>query len=37
MQQRLELMKQQLAAMESDVYRIKEVSEFHAELKGPKE
>jgi len=34
-QQRLELMEQQLGAMESEMYRIKEVAEFHAQLKAP--
>ena len=34
-QQRLELMEHQLGAMESEMYRIKEVTEFHAQLKAP--
>lgn len=35
MQQRLELMEQQLSAMESEVHRLKEVTDFHAQLKAP--
>lgn len=35
MQQRIDLLEQQLAAMESDLHRLKEVQEFHAQLKRP--
>lgn len=35
MQQRIDLLEQQLAAMESDLHRLKEVQEFHAQLKTP--
>lgn len=35
MQQRMELMEHQLGAMESEMYRIKEVAEFTAQLKSP--
>jgi TolA-binding protein len=37
MQQRLELMEQQMSAMESDVHRLKEVQDFQARLQAPKE
>ena len=35
MQQRMELMEHQLGAMESEIYRVKEVAEFTAQLKSP--
>ena len=37
MQQRMELMEHQLGAMESEMFRIKEVAEFTAQLKSPEE
>jgi uncharacterized protein YybS (DUF2232 family) len=36
MQQRMELMEHQLGAMESEMHRVKEVTEFTAQLKAPK-
>ncbi len=35
MQQRLDLMEQQLLSVESEVHRLREVQEFHAQLKAP--
>lgn len=35
MQQRIDLLEQQLAGMESDMQRLREVQEFHAQLKPP--
>jgi hypothetical protein len=34
MQQRIDLLEQQLAGMESDMQRLREVQEFHAQLKA---
>ncbi len=35
LEQRVELLERQLSAMESDVHRIREIEEFHAQLKAP--
>jgi hypothetical protein len=35
MQQRIDLLEQQLAGMESDLQRVREVQEFHSQLKAP--
>lgn len=35
LEQRVELIERQLSAMESDVHRLREIEEFHAQLKGP--
>lgn len=34
LEQRVELLERQLSAMESDVHRLREVEEFHAQLKA---
>ncbi|KPK83023.1 MAG: hypothetical protein AMS25_01230 [Gemmatimonas sp. SM23_52] len=37
LQQRVDLLEQQLAGMESELHRLREVQEFHARLKAPEE
>ncbi len=37
LRQRLDLMEQQLANVESDMHRLREVQEFNAQLKAPEE
>ncbi len=37
MAQRLDLMERQLSGVESELHRLREVQEFHAQLKAPKE
>lgn len=37
MEQRVDLLERQLAALESDVHRLREVEDFHAQLKAPKQ
>jgi predicted nucleic acid-binding Zn-ribbon protein len=35
LEQRVELLERQLSAMESDVHRLREIEEFHEQLKAP--
>ena len=37
MQQRIDLLERQLAGMESEMARLREIQEFHAQLKAPEE
>jgi hypothetical protein len=37
MQQRIDLLEQQVAGMESEMTRLREIQEFHAQLKAPEE
>ena len=37
MQQRIDLLEQQLAGMDSEMARLREIQEFHAQLKAPEE
>ncbi len=37
MQQRIDLLEQQLAGVESEMTRLREIQEFHAQLKAPEE